>query len=108
LSTLCIQIYKKNYLNVEYLKERAIVSPTNEIVDDVNMYILTLLPGEQREYLSADSISKCFDTCSDADVLYPIECLNSLSANNFPQHKLILKVSPNNITKKSEPKYWSM
>jgi ATP-dependent DNA helicase PIF1 len=62
----------RNYLNVEYLKERAIVSPTNEVVDGINMYILTLLPGEQKEYLSADSISKCFDTCSDADVLYPI------------------------------------
>jgi ATP-dependent DNA helicase PIF1 len=82
----------RNYLNVEYLKERAIVSPTNEVVDDINMYILTLLPGEQKEYLSADSISKCFDTCSDADVLYPIEYLNTLSANNFPQHKLFLKV----------------
>jgi ATP-dependent DNA helicase PIF1 len=51
-----------------------------------------LIPGEAKEYLSADSISKSFDTINDVDILYPIEYLNTLNANNFPQHKLILKV----------------
>jgi len=78
-------------LNPTYLKERAILTPTNEIADDINAYISTLVPGEGKEYYSADSISKCFDACNDADILYPIEYLNSLNANNFPQHKLTLK-----------------
>jgi len=75
-----------------YLKERAILSPTNEIAEDINSYILTLVPGEEKEYCSADSISKCFDTCNDANILYPVEYLNSLNANNFPQHKIMLKI----------------
>ena len=83
--------FKQNYLNPTYLKERAILTPTNEIADDINAYISTLVPGEGKEYYSADSISKCFDACNDADILYPIEYLNSLNANNFPQHKLTLK-----------------
>jgi ATP-dependent DNA helicase PIF1 len=32
------------------------------------------------------------DTCNDIETLYPIEYLNSLSANNFPAHKLKLKI----------------
>jgi len=42
--------------------------------------------------MSADSISKCSDTCNDAEILYPVEYLNTLTANNFPAHKLHLKV----------------
>ena len=37
--------FKENYLNPSYLKERAILSPTNEIAEDINSYILTLVPG---------------------------------------------------------------
>jgi len=54
--------------------------------------MLDLLPGDEREFYSADSISKCTDTCNDADVLYPIEYLNILNANNFAAHKLKLKI----------------
>ena len=50
--------------------------------------MIKLVPSEDRDYLSADSISKCFDTCNDADILYPVEYLNTLNANNFPQDKL--------------------
>ncbi|KAG2643530.1 hypothetical protein PVAP13_2KG340800, partial [Panicum virgatum] len=84
--------FDQYYFNPEYLKERAILAPTNDIVDDINTHILNLVPQESKEYLSADSISKCLDTCNDADVLYPVEYLNTLNANNFPQHRVILKI----------------
>ena len=84
--------FSLNYNNAEYLRDRAILSTTNEIVDEINDYMLSLLPGNEIEYYSADSISKCIDTCNDADILYPIEYLNSLSANNFPAHILKLKI----------------
>uniref|UniRef100_A0A0A9H7N6 DNA helicase Pif1-like 2B domain-containing protein n=1 Tax=Arundo donax TaxID=35708 RepID=A0A0A9H7N6_ARUDO len=54
--------------------------------------MLSLLPNNEKKYLSADSISKSFDTCSDANILYPVEYLNTLNANNFPQHNLVLKI----------------
>jgi len=81
-----------NYTNPEYVQNRAILATTNEIVDEINDYMLQLLPIVEREYYSADSISKCTDTCNDANILYPIEYLNSLNANNFPAHKLKLKI----------------
>jgi len=82
----------KNYFNTEYLKQRAILTPTNDLADEINAYILDIVPKQSKEYLSVDSISKCFDTCNDADILYPTEYLNTLNANNFPQHRLVLKV----------------
>ncbi|PUZ75900.1 hypothetical protein GQ55_1G247000 [Panicum hallii var. hallii] len=84
--------FEQKYYKPEYLKERAILAPTNEIVNDINTHILTLVPQEDKKYLNADSISKCLDTCNDADILYPVEYLNTLTATNFPQHKLVLKI----------------
>ena len=74
------------------MKERAILATTNEIVDEINNYMIKLLPGLEREYLSADSISKCSDTYNGANILYPVEYLNTLNPNNFPPHKLLLKI----------------
>jgi hypothetical protein len=41
------------------------------------------VPNPERDYYSADN---------DAEILYPVGYLNTLNANNFPSHKLILKV----------------
>lgn len=85
-------LISKKINQVEYLKNRAILTTTNEIVDEVNDCILNLVPGVQREYFSVDTISKCTDTCNDADILYPAKYLNTLTLNNFPCHRFKLKV----------------
>ncbi len=54
--------------------------------------MITLLPTPEREYFSSDSISKCTDAPNDADILYPVEYLNTLNTNNFPPHRLKLKI----------------
>ncbi|WVZ61410.1 hypothetical protein U9M48_011289 [Paspalum notatum var. saurae] len=79
-------------LNLTLWFTRAILATTNEIVDEINNYMVTLLPTERREYYSADTISKCVDAPNDANILYPVEYLNTLNANNFPPHKLTLKI----------------
>lgn len=84
--------FKNSFFNPNYLKNRAILATTNEIVDEVNNYILSLVPNQEKEYYSADTLSQCMDTTNDADILYPVEYLNSLNANNFPTHVLKLKV----------------
>ena len=48
--------------------KKAILSTTNDIVDQINDYILTLVPNIEKEYLSADSILNCIDTCNDAEL----------------------------------------
>jgi hypothetical protein len=79
------------YDNIEYLKERAILAPTNEVVDVVNNYMVSTLPGDTKEYLSFDSIAKGPNMHASYDMLYPIDFLNSINGNNFPSHSLILK-----------------
>jgi ATP-dependent DNA helicase PIF1 len=53
---------------------------------------MSLVQTLEREYFSADTISNCADTCNDANILYLVEYLNTLKANNFPSHKLKLKI----------------
>ncbi|CAN0922378.1 ATP-dependent DNA helicase PIF1 [Linum grandiflorum] len=44
-----------NYHNVAYIRSRAIVTPTNDMVTEINDYILDRLPGQQHIYLSSDT-----------------------------------------------------
>jgi len=81
----------EKYLNETYLKERAILCPTNEVTEIVNDYIVSLVPGNMNEYHSSDSIAKTPGTHETYESLYPVEFLNSLNGNNFPLHNLILK-----------------
>ena len=80
-----------HYSNSTYISERAILTPTNEQTDSVNDYIVSLLPGTEKEYLSSDSIAKSASPHETYDLLYPVEFLNSLNGNNFPHHRLVLK-----------------
>ena len=41
-----------------YFQERALLAPTNEIVDKVNEHVLSLIAREEKMYLSSDSIDK--------------------------------------------------
>ena len=84
--------FQRRFQDADYIKERAILATTNEIVDEINDYMVKLLPNQEREYLSADIISKCIDAPNDAEVLYPVEYLNTINSNNFPPHRLLLKV----------------
>ena len=80
-----------NYDNISYLQSRAILTPTNDLVDELNSYIISLLPGEEKQYLSCDKITKAPDTHESHDLFYPVEFLNSINGNNFPAHELKLK-----------------
>ncbi|CAD6251614.1 unnamed protein product [Miscanthus lutarioriparius] len=94
LSCIVNAIYpelKTRYHDASYLSERAILTPTNELTDSINDHIVSQLPGSEREYLSSDSIAKSVGPNETYDLLYPVEFLNSINGNNFPQHRLVLK-----------------
>ncbi|KAK9676401.1 hypothetical protein RND81_11G074600 [Saponaria officinalis] len=42
----------------KYFQDRAILAPTHEIVEMINDYILNSIPGEEKVYLSVDSICR--------------------------------------------------
>ncbi|XP_057723535.1 uncharacterized protein LOC130939448 [Arachis stenosperma] len=54
--------------------DRAILAPTVEIVEEINNYIVNLLPGEEKEYLSADIICGS-DAYGDIDYIVDISLL---------------------------------
>jgi hypothetical protein len=83
--------FETRYRDPTYLAERAILAPTNELTDTVNEYMVPLVRGKEKEYLSSDSIAKTTAQHEAYDLLYPIEFLNSINGNNFPQHKILLK-----------------
>ena len=83
--------FRARYKDPVYLSQRAILAPTNELTDIVNDYMIPLVPGTEKECLSSDTIDKSTAQQEAYDLLYPIEFLNSISGNNFPQHKIILK-----------------
>jgi ATP-dependent DNA helicase PIF1 len=80
-----------NFSNPIYLKQRAILAPKNEDVDEINDAILEAMPGPTKEYLSADSIVDIQETNVDANVLFLVEFLNSLKMGSIAHHRLVLK-----------------
>jgi len=92
-SGMCSTVFDllSNYQDPTYLASRAIVCPNNLTVDEINEYIVSMLPGDSVQYISCDTISKTSECIPDFDMLYPAEFLNSIEANNFPSHRLVLK-----------------
>ncbi|XP_070678029.1 uncharacterized protein [Malus domestica] len=84
--------FMTNFQDVPYLKERAIVTPRNDTAAGINDFLLGMVPGESRTYLSFDSVSSSTENLENLDVLYPTEFLNQLDLPGLPHHKLVLKV----------------
>jgi ATP-dependent DNA helicase PIF1 len=76
----------QNYVRIQWLCERAILAPKNDMVDFINHKILKTIPSEEKTYRSNDR------TQSDEDALqFPTEFLNSLNPPGMPAHVLTLK-----------------
>ena len=75
-----------------YLRQLAIITPYNEIVDSINSYVLESLSGIFKTYFSNDYISKGPDQMANQELLYLIEFLNSSRFSSIPDHELKLKL----------------
>ena len=80
-----------NVTNLNFFNERDILTPTNDVVELVNDYVLSILPGDEKVYLSSDEISKQ-ETKSSLHDNYSTEYLNNIKCSAFPNHVLKLKV----------------
>ncbi|XP_028791348.1 ATP-dependent DNA helicase PIF1-like [Neltuma alba] len=79
-------------MHPNYLTERAILAPTTDVIDQINDYMLSLLPGDSVQYLSSDSVSSTDQDSSSFQDLYSTEFLNTINCSGMPPHKLSLKV----------------
>lgn len=89
MSGFCDLIFpdiSSNISNSQWLEGRAILAPTNKMVDKINDLMTTKLPGEATVLLSSDAL----DNPEDA-FRFNIEYLNSLNPVGLPRHKLTLK-----------------
>ncbi|KAK9724002.1 hypothetical protein RND81_05G040500 [Saponaria officinalis] len=82
----------ENYTDTAYLQGRAILTPKNDTADEVNNYMLTLIPGEQIVSKSVDRICQMTGNATDMENIYPTEFLNSLKFQGLPNHEMLLKV----------------
>ncbi|CAI0383809.1 unnamed protein product [Linum tenue] len=81
------------YKDTKYLGGRAIVTPTNAIVTEINDYMLQQLQGEGHCYYSSDSMHLDKEVPESFSETYPTEFLNTLSFNGVPDHEIRLKVN---------------
>nr|VDD13456.1 unnamed protein product [Brassica oleracea] len=72
--------------------DKAILTPRNETVDEINAYTISRTDGVSRDYFSSDSFELSDTTSDQNDTLYAVEYLNSLEFSGLPSHKLTLKV----------------
>ncbi|CAN1187177.1 ATP-dependent DNA helicase PIF1 [Linum perenne] len=83
--------FGNSYKSLEYIKARAIVTPTNKVVSKLNDHIMSLVPGEQRTYFSLDTLVPEGNASPSIETTYPPEFLNTLSFNGVPEHAITLK-----------------
>ena len=69
-----------------YFLERAILSPRNVEVDEINSLVYSHFPGEGCVYSSADSVQ-----ANEEGIHYPVEYLNSINISGFPLSQLEVK-----------------
>ncbi|XP_076928735.1 uncharacterized protein LOC143592798 [Bidens hawaiensis] len=96
ISSVIQFVYPKILNNIEdtnYFQKMVLLAPTNEIVNELNYFLIESFPGEPVEYLSSDSVSKSDYIDGNVDpTLYFTELLNGLKILGLPNHQLILKV----------------
>ena len=70
--------------DASWVGKRAIMSPSNKEVEEVNSAVLQRLPGEE-------VVLKSIDTTEEGGADYPPEFLNSCELSGMPSHRLALK-----------------
>ncbi|KAL0424493.1 UNVERIFIED_CONTAM: ATP-dependent DNA helicase PIF1 [Sesamum radiatum] len=78
------------YSDAAYLKERAILAPKNSDVDVINSMMLSMIPGEVRQFCSADTLCPG-ETSVCEQHMNPPELLHSIKMSGIPDHYLELK-----------------
>ena len=90
IATVYLNLVTK-YTDWLYLRERGILAPTNDDVDEINSIMLSMIPGDVKTYMSCDTLSNSNDGGAFSD-MKPPELLHSLKISGLPNHSLELKI----------------
>ncbi|XP_074336776.1 uncharacterized protein LOC141673948 [Apium graveolens] len=83
--------FLEKYRFSDYLSERAILTPTNQIVSHLNSLIVNTIPSPEIIYYSVDRAEDFGGPASELNFAFPPEYLNSISISGLPPHELKLK-----------------
>ncbi|KAF1872414.1 hypothetical protein Lal_00016712, partial [Lupinus albus] len=90
-----------HYNDEQFLQRRAILvvefgslqlASTIDIVDQINEYVLSIILGEEKDYLSSDSVNMSDVNDIKTVNILTTKFLNRLSTSGLPNHKIKLKV----------------
>ncbi|KAL8115619.1 hypothetical protein AgCh_022209 [Apium graveolens] len=73
--------FLKKYRCSDYLSERAILTPTNQIVNHLNSLIIDIVPGPEITYYSVHRAEDFGGTISELSFAFPPEYLYSINLN---------------------------
>ncbi|KAG7572539.1 P-loop containing nucleoside triphosphate hydrolase [Arabidopsis suecica] len=96
IEAICTEIYEditKLHLqkNPKFWKERVILCPTNEDLNQINDTMLEQLEGEEQIFLSSDSLDPADISGNTNPALTP-DFLNTIKVSRLPNHRLRLKI----------------
>ena len=77
---------EENYRKSEWLLDRCILTPRNDIVEKINTNLMDKVPGESVVYRSFNQTTEESEACT-----YPTDVLNSFNPPGLPPHELALK-----------------
>jgi ATP-dependent DNA helicase PIF1 len=75
-----------------FFEDEAILAPTLDVVQQVNDFVLSMIPGESQDYLSCDTPCKSDVDYSVQNDWFTSEFLNDINCSGIPNHRLTLKV----------------
>ncbi|GAU29146.1 hypothetical protein TSUD_59130 [Trifolium subterraneum] len=75
-----------------FFEDEAILAPTLEVVQEVNDFLLSMIPGESRDFLSCDTPCKSDEDHSVQNEWFTSDFLNDIQCSGIPNHRLTLKV----------------
>ncbi|XP_039683005.1 ATP-dependent DNA helicase PIF1-like [Medicago truncatula] len=75
-----------------FFQERGILTPTLDSIEHVNEFMMSLIPGKEKEYLTSDSIFRSGEYSDVQSEWFTPEFLNGIKSSGIPNHRLKLKV----------------
>ncbi|XP_015954271.1 uncharacterized protein LOC107478650 [Arachis duranensis] len=78
--------------SVDYFKDMSILAPTLDIVTKVNNHVMSFIPGNERVYLSSDTLLNEDGHLESELYTMSIKSLNALNCSGIPQHRLVHKI----------------
>jgi len=75
-----------------FFQERGILAPTLDLVEHVNEYMMSMIPGEEKEYLSSDYVCRSGENSDVQSEWFTMESLNGIKSSGIPNHRLEIRV----------------